>query len=245
MTLARVGFSESVDTKMPGQPSQAFAETTAEVLLDEVRSGDQEAQGVLLNRYRDYLLNEARALIGVVPRTIMEPADLVQETYLKAHRDFRRFAGSREPELLAWLRRILVRTWADQVKHYRAQRRDYRRQESLEMILEKPGTIAARTLAASALRPSDQAMRREQATILADSLARLPEDYREVIVLRHLEQFSIGEISTRMGRSANAVRKLWSRAMAALSQELTWTFQTSEPEPRGPTIGAGGRLAAR
>jgi RNA polymerase sigma-70 factor (ECF subfamily) len=210
----------SVESNRWDRSVEGESDTVAESLLAPARDGDHEARGVLLTRYRDYLLHEARSLIGAVPRAIMEPSDLVQEAYLRAHRDFPRFLGSGEPELVAWLRQILVRSLADQVRHYRAQRRDYRRQESLERILEKPGGTQPRALAARVPRPSEHAMRREQATILAHSLARLPADYRQVIVLRNLEQYSIGEISTRMGRSANAVRKLWSRAMTALSDQL-------------------------
>ena len=50
----------------------------------------------------------------------LDASDLVQETFLKAHREFAQFVGSSEPELVAWLRQILVRTLANQAKHHRA-----------------------------------------------------------------------------------------------------------------------------
>jgi len=55
---------------------------------------------------------------------------------------------------------------------------------------------------------------------LADVLARLPEDYREVIVLRNLEGLSHEEAARRMGRGVGAVRMLWVRALARLRREL-------------------------
>ena len=55
---------------------------------------------------------------------------------------------------------------------------------------------------------------------LADVLARLPDDYREVIVLRNLEGLSHEEAARRMGRSVGAVRMLWVRALARLRREL-------------------------
>ena len=55
---------------------------------------------------------------------------------------------------------------------------------------------------------------------MADALARLPADYREVFVLRSLEHVPIEQIAGRLGRSVNAVRKLWARALLALRQEL-------------------------
>jgi RNA polymerase sigma-70 factor, ECF subfamily len=69
----------------------------------------------------------ARTLIGAALRVRLEPSDLVQETFLKAHREFEGFAGRSEPELMAWLRRILARTLADQIKRPRRKARGYQR----------------------------------------------------------------------------------------------------------------------
>jgi RNA polymerase sigma-70 factor (ECF subfamily) len=52
--------------------------------------------------------------------------------------------------------------------------------------------------------------------VLADALTQLPDDYREVLILRHLENLPHGEIAARMNRSPGAVRMLWVRALAAL-----------------------------
>jgi RNA polymerase sigma-70 factor (ECF subfamily) len=54
--------------------------------------------------------------------------------------------------------------------------------------------------------------------ILADALARLPADYREVIILRNLEQLPFEEIGQRLGRSSGAARMLWARALEKLSR---------------------------
>ena len=62
--------------------------------------------------------------------------------------------------------------------------------------------------------------RLRQARALQDALAQLPDDYRQVITLRHQEQRSFEEIGILLGRSSEAVRKLWSRAIERLKQEL-------------------------
>ena len=54
--------------------------------------------------------------------------------------------------------------------------------------------------------------------LLADVLAQLPDDYREVLIFRHLENLSHDEIAARMNRSPGAVRMLWVRALAALRE---------------------------
>ena len=56
--------------------------------------------------------------------------------------------------------------------------------------------------------------------LLADALAQLPEDYREVIVLRQLEGFSFPEVAKRMERSEDSVQKLWVRALSSLRRTM-------------------------
>jgi DNA-directed RNA polymerase specialized sigma24 family protein len=60
----------------------------------------------------------ARTRVEGALRARLDPSDLVRETLLEAYRDFPRFAGGTEKELMAWLRRILVRNLADQVKRH-------------------------------------------------------------------------------------------------------------------------------
>jgi RNA polymerase sigma-70 factor (ECF subfamily) len=75
--------------------------------------------------------------------------------------------------------------------------------------------------------PSQQADRHEQEVLLADVLARLPEDYREVIILRHLEGLAHEDIARRLGRSPGSVRMLWVRALARLREEMNRPGQPS------------------
>jgi RNA polymerase sigma-70 factor, ECF subfamily len=193
---------------------------TLDTLLVEARAGDQAALGRLFEFYRNYLRLLARSLIHRPLQVRMDASDVVQETFLKAHREFRQFVGSGERELVAWLRQILVRTLSNQVKHHFAQGRDQRRQESLDVLLDRSSVAIQEQLADSVASPSAHAAGREQAVLLADALSRLPADYREVFILRNLEQVPIDEIAARMDRSPNAVRKLWRRAMVALKQAL-------------------------
>jgi RNA polymerase sigma-70 factor (ECF subfamily) len=67
--------------------------------------------------------------------------------------------------------------------------------------------------------PSGVASQREDELRLADTLAQLPVDYREVIVLRHIEGLPFEEVGRRMQRSAGAVRMLWLRALKQLREQ--------------------------
>ena len=194
-----------------------------ETLLERARGGDQAALDRLLGMYRSYLQVMARSQIGRDLQVRLAPSDLVQETLLEAYRDFAQFVGSSERELVNWLRRILVSNLADQVKRHRASKRDVRRQEPLERLLDRSSLSAEQALAAgfgSQSSPSKHAARRESVVLLANALAQLPDDYQEVVILRHLTGLQFSEIATRMGRSSGAVRMLWARALERLHNHL-------------------------
>jgi RNA polymerase sigma-70 factor (ECF subfamily) len=191
-----------------------------ELLLEQARAGEDAARGRLLELYRNYLKLMARTLISQPLRVRLDASDLVQEALFKAHRDFAGFLGSTEPELVAWLRQILVHGLADQIKRHRAGKRDIRREEALDVLLDRSSAAFQKALAAPISSPSSIASRREQAVLLADSLEKPPPDYREVFISRNLEHIPFDQIAARMGRTPGAVRKLWTRTMLSLKRLL-------------------------
>lgn len=190
-------------------------------LLSLARAGSGEALGQLLEVYRNYLALLARVQIGRRLQGKVEAADLVQETFLAAHRDFARFRGTTEGEFVRWLRQILAGNLADLIKHYYvARRRDVRLERQLSDELDESSRIITQSLVARGSSPSQQAARRELAVCLADALQTLPADYSEVIILRHLQELSFPEVARQMGRSLDSVKKLWVRALARLRSSL-------------------------
>src|SRR5215470_2137333 len=89
-----------------------------EQLLLEARAGDATTLGRLLELYRRYLALLARVQIGQRLQGKVDASDLVQETFLEAHRNFSRFRGHSEAELITWLRRILAANLADLFRRY-------------------------------------------------------------------------------------------------------------------------------
>jgi RNA polymerase sigma-70 factor (ECF subfamily) len=125
-----------------------------EELLRQARAGDAEGRGRLLQGYRSYLTLLARVQLGRQVQSKVDPSDLVQETFLEAHRDFRQFRGQTEAELRAWLRRLLVHNLANQLRHYRTQRRDFRLEQQLAIALDQSSQALERGLIASDSTPS-------------------------------------------------------------------------------------------
>jgi RNA polymerase sigma-70 factor, ECF subfamily len=192
-----------------------------EQLIQLAQAGDGQALGQLLELFRNYLTLLARLQISRRLQSKVDATDLVQETFLKAHRHFGQFRGHTEPELASWLRQILVLNVANLVRHYYGtQGRDIRLECELPDDLERSSQARALSLMAKQSTPSQRAVRREQVVLLADALAKLPEDYGELIVLRHLQGLTFAEVARRMGRSVDSVEKLWVRALARLRQLL-------------------------
>jgi RNA polymerase sigma-70 factor (ECF subfamily) len=192
-----------------------------EGLLSLARAGDGEALGRLLELYRNYLTLLARTQIGRRLQGKVDPSDLVQETFLAAHRDFGTCRAATEKELVGWLRKILAANLTDLVRRYcGARRRDVRLERQLADELNESSRALNLEAMARQPSPSAQAVRREQAVLLADALQTLPADYREAIVLRHLEGLSFLEVARRMDRSVDSVEKLWVRGLARLRRVL-------------------------
>src|SRR5262249_42764470 len=140
-----------------------------ELLLEEARRRNGDALGQLLELYRSYLTLLARVQIGQRLQGKIDAADLVQETFLEAHRHFALFQGSTESELACWLRQILAGRLAKLVRHYLGtQRRNVRLERELTADLEQSSRVLDRGLVAPSSSPSDRAARREQAVLLAN-----------------------------------------------------------------------------
>lgn len=195
------------------------ASADPEELLAHALEEGGECLGQLLGCYREYLRLLAGVEIGRRLQVKVDASDLVQETMLEAHKDFGHFRGKSEAELVAWLRQIMATVLCGLLRRYLGtQKRDIRLERNLQDGMERSSLLLGRGLVDPHSSPSQQAARREQGVLLADALAQLPEDYREALVLRHLQGLSFPEISRRMGRSQDSVEKLWVRGLSRLRQ---------------------------
>ncbi|QDT71015.1 ECF RNA polymerase sigma factor SigH [Lacipirellula limnantheis] len=189
-------------------------------LIGRARRGSGDSLGRLLQMYRNYLMVLAGTQIERRLQPRMSPSDVVQETMLRAHANFGQFRGASEPELIGWLRQILVNNLAKFVEqHVLAARRDVRREVSIERLgraLEQSTIQLAALLPAGNRSPSAAAQQREEAVLLADRLAMLAPDYREVLILRNLQGLPFEKIAEQMERSVSATRMLWLRAIEKL-----------------------------
>ena len=182
--------------------------------LRSARAGSREALGQALESCRAYLLKIAEHDIDPTLRPKGGASDLVQQTFLEAQRDFGRFTGGSEEELLAWLRQLLRNNLANFARDFR---QTGKRRIDREVALDTPDSTGG---PAAAWPLGDVASAGERAELVRRAVDRLPEDYRRVLTLRYHEGRSFEEIARLMGRAPNAARKLWARAVEALEAEL-------------------------
>jgi RNA polymerase sigma-70 factor (ECF subfamily) len=188
-------------------------------LLAAARAGAPQPLDRLFETCRNYLNVVAGAYLGNALRAKADASDLVQETMLEAYRDFATFRGSTEAEWLAWLRRILRHNAANLVRHYaQTGKRRVWREVSLQGPADNSSAAGGIDPADGGESPSQRLIRQERELLVADALARLSEDHREVIVLRNLERLPFDEVARRLGRSRPAVQMLWMRALHHLQE---------------------------
>jgi RNA polymerase sigma-70 factor, ECF subfamily len=179
-----------------------------------------EVLGESLERCREYLHLLARLHLDHRLQGKLDPADVVQQTLMRAHEKRDQFRGRTDAELTAWLRQILVNNLAEAVRRFAAESRDVARERSLEASLEESSARLESWLAADQSSPSQRFMRQEQGIRLADALAELPDDQRRAVELHHLKGYSVAEVGELMDRSRPAVVGLLFRGLKKLRQLL-------------------------
>ncbi|MEZ6134266.1 MAG: sigma-70 family RNA polymerase sigma factor [Pirellulaceae bacterium] len=95
-----------------------------------------------------------------------------------------------------------------------------KRNADQEITLDEHTTIG-RSLENQDPSPSRRLIDHEKARLLNDAMRGLSEDHQLVIQLRNFDQLSFEEVGQRIQRSADASRKLWSRAIQALQTKLS------------------------
>lgn len=205
-----------VDSPLPNRvDAQTFA-----TFLAAARRGRRDALGRLLQAYGPFLLAIARQEFDPALTGKVSPADILQETFLDAQRDFSSFQSDTNEALRRWLRHILRnnledcrRLFADNSK------RRAGREQSIHWLTPSVGTIARAD--AEPLSPLSLLIQRESADRLRRAISRLPVDARRVLYLRHQLKLSYDEIGKRIDRKANAARMFHQRVIERLKAELS------------------------
>jgi RNA polymerase sigma-70 factor (ECF subfamily) len=193
----------------------AAPEPTDEELIRRVRAGDSAASALLFDRYLPSLRAKARQRLPAALRAKVGESDVIQDACVAAFASLADFRDRGEGSFGRWLREILDHKIADEVRrHVGAEMRDARREERLPTSADvAPPAGGFASLASQVVAAEDDARLRE-------AIEELPSDSRAAIRWVHEEGLSLAEAGARMGRSADAVRKLYGRALALLANRL-------------------------
>jgi RNA polymerase sigma-70 factor (ECF subfamily) len=182
--------------------------------------------GPQVERFREYLCVLARAHVDPRHPSRIEASDLVQQTLLEACQQQNQFRGQSDAELAAWLKQMLVHNLADALRGCARAKRDVRLERPLVTAIEDSFSRAEDWLAAIQSSPSQQAIRVEESLRLADSLALLPDDQRQSVVLHHLQGWSLAQMAEYLGRSESAVAGLLHRGLKKLRRLMAEGSET-------------------
>jgi RNA polymerase sigma-70 factor (ECF subfamily) len=171
-------------------------------------------------RYREYLRLLARLNLDPRLQGKIDPSGIVQQTLLEAHLAKQQLGHLPADQLLAWLMRVLAHNLQDEIRKIRADKRDARREKSLQAAIENSSLRLEALLAANDSTPSAHLEKQERAVRLAAALSRLPEAQREALVLQHWKGCTLAEIAETMGRTRAAVAGLLKRGLSQLRVEM-------------------------
>ncbi len=188
-------------------------------ILDRARLGDHSAIGDLWDLSRRYLLLIANQDLNADMLKKFGASDVVQQSMIIANRKIEQFEGSTKSEFMAWMRQILINECRQTSRMYQGtEKRDIRREQAIQhhddsVRSDYQPDDPHRT-------PSTQAAADEQIRLVQLALSQMDPEQRNIIEMRNWQELSFEEIGEVIGKSAEASRKAWSRAIVKLEQEL-------------------------
>lgn len=188
-------------------------------LVREAQNGQSEARNELFQRYSDRVLGIVRARIGPKLRRNVESGDIAQEALIEALQSLDRFETRGESSLIRWLATIVQNRISARAKYFGAERRSSAREVALdghgaggESSIDPPARVKT---------PSLEVRSAEEQGLVEECLHDLPENYRELILLRDYAGSPWEEVAETIGAaSPDAARMMHTRARTQLGKLL-------------------------
>ena len=190
-------------------------DSSDEELIRLAAQGEDDAFARLFERHAPALRRRIRRLLPSNVGRKVSASDILQEARIVAFRRLGEFEVRETGSIRQWLDRIATLKLKEAIKrHVKAAKRDVRREVTRGNRPDTdylPGRFAS---------PSQAAIAAETRANIQRALEALPEDYRVVLRLAREEQLKLREVAERMGRSREAVKKLYARALSRFAEAL-------------------------
>ncbi len=182
-------------------------------LIERVRTGDAEAYQALFERHHGRVLLYLELRMGARLRARVDAVDLLQETFLEAHKAFARFEYRGAGSFPRWLCRI-----AERVVLVAARRENAEKRRPRGDLLATSSVLAG--LRSGDSTPSARAARRERAARLRSALEALPAQERTALLFKFFQQRGVDDLAAELKVSRSTAKRLIARGLLALGRVL-------------------------
>src|SRR4051812_14882630 len=203
-SLSPTALLRHMSGDMNANSAVSVARLTDTELVARSLIGNSEAFGQIVARYQSLVCSLAYCATG----SLAESEDLAQETFITAWKHLRHLREA--AKLRAWLCGIA-----------RNRIRNFLRREGREPLHKAEVIDAGHESVAHEPIPAEHAISKEEAAILWRSLERLPESYREPLILFYREGESVERVASELELSEDAVKQRLSRGRKLLAEEVT------------------------
>jgi RNA polymerase sigma-70 factor, ECF subfamily len=186
------------------ETSKGMKEISDELLVAAARTGDRSAFVELCNRYSKKILPR----VYRITKNWEDAEDVLQESLLKAFVHLESFEG--RSRFSSWLTSIAINCALMQL------RKKHRLDISIDRIQDDSQTWSTWEPEDRAETPENRYARQEREELLRSAILRLPTIFREVVELRHTQEYSTSEIAQALGISVAAVKSRLLRARMAV-----------------------------
>jgi RNA polymerase sigma factor (sigma-70 family) len=205
------------DSLFGSQQDQSDELGITEHLVLEAQQGQEGAFNELFSRLTNRLLFFVKARMGSKLRSIYDPWDVLQETYLSAYQSLDQFSGRGVGSFTSWIFRVAENRLRS--LHDRSQRK---KRHSDKPNLQNSAVF--QTIRDSHVGPVTECANGEAIEKLLEAIETLPDLEKEILFARYFRQEKLTEIGTALNRSESGVRAILARIHIKLGRILT-TFQ--------------------
>ena len=194
-------------------------------LLERVKEGDRQALSDLFQKNTRRLAILIHYKMSPELSCVAEVDDIVQETLLKAYRDIAQFKYRNPGSFLSWLARIADHVIVDLARSQGRQKR------AADVVRFKSESNPVGPEPAVSVTPSRILAEKESLALLIARLDRLPQNYREVILLAKVEGLTTQELADRLGQTRESAALLLHRAIKRFRALVEQPEKSAKEQP--------------
>ncbi len=174
-------------------------------LIEKAKQGDVDAFEELISTYQRMIYNYCYRMSG----NLHDAEDLTQEVFIKVYKSLRKFKG--KSQFSTWIYRIAHNTCVD---------RHRKKRPTDDNMIFLDNEKEYRTLISDSYIPEEELLSKEKQDIIQKCIDSLKPEYRSVIILRDIQNYSYKEIATILDIPLGTVKSYISRGRSALRESL-------------------------